>query len=179
MTTEHQTGTYNATITNQVIEDRGRGAKLSLTLTISETGKTVWANLSLTDKDGNKDGDYYKQTMAVVRYLGFADDRITVLDPNHPEHHSFVGIQCEAYCKVKPDDSGKEWENWYINTPREATEPISQTNLRKLDAMFAKPLKEIGVTEAPKAKPAPQPEPEPQGHPLAEKPSAEDASIPF
>lgn len=87
----------------------------------------------------------------VLRHLGYEKDSLRFLDPNNDGHHSFVGRTCDLWCGHE-EYKGNMKEKWSVSTPREKKEvvPIEQSEMRRLDALFGKAIKEH-VPTTPKA----------------------------
>lgn len=93
--------------------------------------------------------------------LGYTGKGFGPLDPSHPNHQSFTGLQFDAYCQHQPDQNGELREKWDLS--RGASElkidPLSSKEVRDLDALFGKSLSANGPAPKPAAKTQPQPIP--------------------
>jgi hypothetical protein len=144
MTTYYPQGTHKAEITNQGFVSGQYGWQFILIIrpVDGEHNRTVY--LSLINEDGDRH-EYADKSIEVLRYLGFQgeDTDLGRLDPEQSNHHSFVGISVEAYCKHKTKENGDTIEQWYINTPRAGAvvQSLDKAALRKLNTLFGKALK--------------------------------------
>ena len=147
MAAHYQKGTYPATIVGQGFVESKYGWQFVLKIEPQCNGevreRTVF--LALTDEQGNR-AQYADQSIEVIKHLGFhgGDANLARLDPADPEHHSFLGLECQAYCTHKEKD-GDVFERWYINTPRSGGVEYSQPNaiaMKKLQSLFGKELKD-------------------------------------
>lgn len=178
MAPHYPEGKYPAIVVGQGFDDNQYGVQFLLEIEIDDgTGNKRTVYLSLTDENGQR-AKYADITIEVLRHLGFAGSETSLsrLDPDHANHFSFIGAQCEGYCKHKTNSEGRTGERWYINTPRAGMErtPPKQTALRKLDSLFGKELKEpLSEVMQPPRQPTQQPE---QSADAAEQP---DDDIPF
>lgn len=81
-------------------------------------------------------------TLDKLAQLGFKGTSFRQIDPLHQGHHSFIGQQIDAYCKVETYQ-GKEREKWDLSFGGGgAPEPLDDSETRKLDALFGRKLKE-------------------------------------
>jgi hypothetical protein len=93
--------------------------------------------------------------------LGFKGDSFRLLDPNVPNHHSFVGQVVDLFCKLETYD-GKEREKWDLSrgvlSGPPNVEPLGDAAARQLDALFGRKLKERtrGAAVKPQGVPAAQ-----------------------
>lgn len=89
-----------------------------------------------------------------LEQLGYPANGFGPLDPNHPNHHSFVGQQIDVYCKHEKDQQGDLRERWQLSRGPGAlkVEPLDNKGVRELDALFGKSLQ----ASLPKTKPAPR-----------------------
>lgn len=77
-----------------------------------------------------------------LEFIGFAGQSFRDLDPATDGFHSFVGQQIECYCKHETYD-GKEREKWDLSNPGAmAPDPLSESDARRLDALFGRKLKD-------------------------------------
>jgi hypothetical protein len=178
-------GNYAVRIVGQSLTENKKGnPELQLTIKIvgqyaadgelhpidSEFNRTIF--LTLTDGTiGTADRPGW--VLEVLQYLGFTGASLAALDPDDKHHVSFVGRECNAYCKVETYE-GKEREKWNISRPREAkpAAPIDKKKLRGLDARFGKTLKAFAGRA-----PATVPPSEPPASPAAA--ATADDDIPF
>ena len=140
----YEKGTYRATIVGQGFPEPSEyGLQYAIELEIGVSKDRRTSYLSLTDADGNR-AEYADASIKVLRYLGFCESEadFAQLDPDHSEHHSFIGKVVDAYCSPKVKDS-KTSERWYINTPGAGTaiKPLEKSSIRKLNALFGKEIK--------------------------------------
>lgn len=80
--------------------------------------------------------------------LGYTGRGFGPLDPDSPNHQSFVGNQVDVYCKHESDDKGGTREKWDISRGPSAlkVEPLTPKKVRELDALFGKSLVYQGIT---------------------------------
>jgi hypothetical protein len=184
MTVYYNQGTYPVRIVEQYWDETEYGMQFCLKILPTNVEqpyeRTVY--LSFTDADGNK-AQFYEKTLDVLAHLGFAEDRFEKLDPRHPQCVNFVDTEITAYCKHKPDGKGGAKEAWYINVPKDKYEPkpVESSQLRKLNALFGKDMKERAKVGG-VAKPAKPPVQTPVQPPVPEPPqdnSGPDPDIPF
>jgi hypothetical protein len=72
--------------------------------------------------------------------IGWEGGRWGTLNPDEPNHHSFVGQEVQARCKMQPgtgENAGKLFENWDLPFSGESLENDPNVS-RKLDQMFGK-----------------------------------------
>lgn len=154
MAPAYKQGSHRVRVVKQGFAEGEYGLQFVLTVVPlgHENGYERTVYLSLTDADGQR-AEYADKSIGVLKHLGFHGDEASMarLDPEHPQFHSFHGVECEAYCQHK-DKGGKVVERWYINTPRsggvEYTKPKA-VMLKKLDSLFGKELKEAPPETAP------------------------------
>ena len=89
--------------------------------------------MALTEKTA----PYVKENL---EKLGFNGGSITILDPGHAQHQSFVGNQIDMYCKHEADQNGNVREKWQISRGAGGikADPLDQREMRQLDALFGK-----------------------------------------
>ena len=90
-----------------------------------------------------------------LRKLGFQGDSFGSLDPDAPGYHDFAGQSIHVECRHEPGNNGKTYERWelpFAGTPRE-TASLEKKEIRKLDNLFGKALKQ-SVIAAPAEAPA-------------------------
>ncbi len=81
-------------------------------------------------------------TVEKLELLGFAGQSFRDLDPNVQGHHSFIGQQIDCYCKHETYE-GKEREKWDLSNPgAKMPDPLSESDARRLDALFGRKLKD-------------------------------------
>lgn len=143
----YEENNHRVKITKQGFSEAKYGLQFVLTVLPIDhpSGYERTVYLSLTDIDGER-AQYADKTIEVLKHLGFYGDEASLarLDPDHAQCHSFVGVECEAYCKHKTKDD-KVFERWYINTPRSGGVEYNTPKaamMRKLDNLFGKELKE-------------------------------------
>lgn len=75
-----------------------------------------------------------------MRTLGFGGDSLGQLDPESPNHVSFVGNQFDAYCKHEPGQKGGMREVWDVSRGSSALDvvPVAAKKLRQLDQLFGR-----------------------------------------
>lgn len=105
--------------------------------------------LWLTDQTADR-------SIADLQRLGFTGSSFRQLDPASPGGWSIIGADIELYCSQEPDSRspGEMQEKWGI--AREGglkLEPIDQSGVKKLDALFGKQLKALSKS-APARAPA-------------------------
>lgn len=150
------TGNHRGIISSQAFNDSEYGLQLVVGVFVEhedgEQQRTVY--LPLTDAEGQPakttDGtNLADKTLEVLKHLGLPGDRLSVLDPDHPEFFDLAGKHVELYCSHKMKE-GNVFERWYINTPRAIQgKPADQKQLRRLDALFGKALKQKGKAATP------------------------------
>lgn len=89
--------------------------------------------------------------METLRAIGFMGKSFTELDTQQPNHHSFAGVEVDAWCKHDEYD-GKTREKWNISRGAGASlpKPSDRSSLRKLDALYGSYLqKPIAVPPPP------------------------------
>jgi hypothetical protein len=151
MAVYYNQGTHTAEIVGQEFVETEYGTQFVVRI-MPEGGeyeRSVF--LGLTDEHGkpakfeNSAGETINvadQSLEVIAYLGLPDQRLSRLDPGHPEHVSFIGQRVTCYCQHKVKD-GKTGERWYINTPRALPgKPVEKGALKKLDSLFGRALKD-------------------------------------
>lgn len=148
MSIHYPKGTHRARITGQgfpAANEYGMRFMFRILPNGGEYERTAYHPLS--DSEG-RPAERSDQTIAIFQMLGFGgdDSDIAQLDPEHPNHFSFIGLEVDAYCQHKQRDDGIEVERWYINIPREGPiiEPLEKPMARKLNALFGKQLKTRG-----------------------------------
>lgn len=91
-------------------------------------------------------------TVADLRSLGFEGDSFKLLDPSTPGFHNFAGLVVDMICDHEQNDK-KEWqEKWgLLRGPGEfKVAPLEAAQVRQLDNLFGKHLKESKGASAPR-----------------------------
>tara|TARA_R100000808_G_scaffold2159_1_gene9062 strand:+ start:6310 stop:6810 length:501 start_codon:yes stop_codon:yes gene_type:complete len=105
-------------------------------------------------------------TVDNLRALGFTGDRVSTLDPSHPEAQVFAGQDVEMYV-THEEYEGELKERWHISTGSKY-ESLEKKEMRQLDNLFSSAFKQ---NRAPSKKSAPPPP--------AESEAPADDEIPF
>lgn len=105
--------------------------------------RTVY--LYLTDKAIEMASD-------VLAHLGYDKDNLRFLDPNKPDHYSFIGKRCDLWCKHE-EYQGEMREKWSVSMPFSDPTPLDDKEMRRLDTLFGKAMK----TRKPAGAAAPSP----------------------
>lgn len=109
----------------------------------------------------DKTAEWFWQDMDALGYQG---DSFSGLDPDNPQHHSFVGQSILVRCEHE-EYNGKMRERWSIGGRRAlSVKPVEQGALRKLDALFGR-KKAGGPAPAPAPARAPQAQSQAQPRP--------------
>jgi hypothetical protein len=95
-----------------------------------------------------------------LKTLGYTRDNFNCLDPNDPNHHSFVGQDVVVFCQYEDGQDGNEREKWGIASGgggKLEVEPLGSGKLRELNNLFGKQLRsELGHAKS-QAKPTAAP----------------------
>lgn len=83
--------------------------------------------------------------------MGYNEGTFGPLDPASSAHHSFVGQQINLWCKHEQNQKGQWQEKWSVSRPRPQQEftPIDKKDIRQLDSLFGKALKQRGPSSKP------------------------------
>jgi len=79
-----------------------------------------------------------------LQKLGFTGTSLGQLDPNSPNHQSFVNNYADLWCSHKDDQQGNPRESWGISQDQPEREPLDPKKLRQLDSLFGKALRATG-----------------------------------
>lgn len=115
--------------------------------------------------------------MEDLEKLGYEKGGFGPLDPSHPDHQSFVGMQIDVYCKHEKNMKGDMGEKWQLSRGASTlkVDPIDSKGVRELDAMFGKALK----AKLPQKAVAPKSEPVLAGGPPPFSEEVSDDDVPF
>lgn len=190
MSVHYDQGRYSARITGQTLAvNRSGNPELQLQITPyqfhrqdgpvqlgTDWPRTVYlalteATLGTTDRPG--------WVLSTLSYLGFAGTSFAELDPENPDHHSFIGRDVEARCTHDAYE-GKEREKWTISRPGGSAATggrIDKKGLRALDARFGKLLKTLATKRHGQSATSPAPSSPPSAA-APKQPQKADSSYP-
>ncbi|HTF68643.1 MAG TPA: hypothetical protein VK638_38795 [Edaphobacter sp.] len=75
-----------------------------------------------------------------LQNIGFEGEKISQLDPGHPQHVSMIGNQVNLWCSHERDQKGDLREKWQFSRgPQKLELPsLNAKEVRELDALFGK-----------------------------------------
>jgi len=82
------------------------------------------------------DDDSAHQVLHDLHKLGYSGKDLSGVDPDTPNHHSFVSREIEANCRHKESSRGDPSERWYLADPVKPNLG-DKAKLRKFDRLLA------------------------------------------
>ena len=75
-----------------------------------------------------------------LKSIGFDGEKVSQLDPNHPQHVDMRGMQVNLWCKWEDDLEGEPRERWQFSRGPQALElpQLSTKETRELDSLFGR-----------------------------------------
>jgi len=83
--------------------------------------------------------------------IGYDGERVSQLDPTHPNHVSMIGKQVNLWCKHEDDQEGNPRERWQFSRGASTLElpQLSAKEVRELDSLFGRNKKAAAIESAP------------------------------
>lgn len=172
-------GAYVAEILSQSLAEAGTGTpQFALRVKILGTPTSDGGYVEVTQKyDRSVYMPLTEKTMSWVApnlvKLGFKGEKVSELDPDSPNHQSFVGDQVDLWCSHRDDGKGGWQESWGISNQGQQREKVALDikKTRQLDSLFGKALRAN----------APPPQVQTKASPVVNQHSQEitDDDIPF
>lgn len=97
--------------------------------------------LTITEKTG-------EYVIEDLKRLGYQKQSFKFLDPERDGYHDFTGHEFEARCDPN-EYEGKTTEKWRVASDGYKPEPPDANDIKKLDMLFGKQLKEAFPAEKP------------------------------
>jgi hypothetical protein len=75
-----------------------------------------------------------------LQSIGFEGEKVSQLNPDHPQHVDMRGVQVNLWCKHEEDLSGEPRERWQFSKGATALElpQLSSKETRELDSLFGR-----------------------------------------
>jgi len=160
MTPFYEEGTYTAEIVNQALGKASTGTpQIILRIRVYEDEHGV----AIQQYDRTIYRAITPKTMQYVvkdlKAIGYDRDSFKHFDVHADDFVDLRGRSIKVFCRHEPDRSGELRERWGIVTERDfEVEPVSDADIRKLDALYGKSLKPLAEKRSPvEADSGPQP----------------------